>query len=184
MLFKRFAVAGAFVVAAAASAAAADLPTIPAAPPPPPAAPVAPAFNWSGPYVGVYAAGIFNPPGDPIIPVGAQAGFNFVRGSFLAGAEVYGEYRFWDVENHWSAGANARVGGVLGERLVLYGEAGVGWVSALGGFPVWTAGGGLEIGLGRNASLFTEVKAIAPFNAGPGARGIQAQAGVNFHFGN
>lgn len=184
MLFKRLAVAGAFLLAGAAAAAAADLPTIPPAPPPPPPAPAAPAFDWSGPYIGAYGAGIFNPPGDPIIPVGVQADFNFVRGAFLVGAEVYGEYRFWDNGNHWAAGANARLGAVLGERLVVYGEAGVGWVNALGGFPVWNAGGGLEIALGRNMSLFTEVKAIAPFNAGPGALGIQVQGGLNFHLGN
>lgn len=178
-------VAGALLVAGAVSANAADLPTLPAAPPPPPPAPVAPAFDWSGPYVGAYGGAIFNDPFDPIYQVGLQAGFNFVRGRFLGGAEAYAEYRISSgFGNHWSAGANARAGALLGERALLYGEAGAGYVFTLGGFPVWTAGGGVEVGLGRAASIFAEVKAINTFGGGPATRGLQAQAGLNWHIGN
>jgi len=176
-------VAGALLVAGAVSANAADLPTLPAAPPPPPPAPVAPAFDWSGPYVGAYGGAILYPPGDPIYQIGAQAGFNFQRGAFLVGAEAYGEYRLsTGFGNHWSAGANARAGAVLGERFLLYGEAGVGYVFQGGGFPVWTAGGGVEVGLGRAASIFAEAKAIGTFTGF--CCGTQIQGGVNFHIGN
>jgi len=183
MLMKRTLAAGALVLASAVAASAADLPTIPAPPPPPPTA-VAPAFDWSGPYVGAFGGGIFNDPFDPIWQVGLQAGFNMQRGSFVVGAEAYAEYRFsTGFGNHWSAGANARVGAVLGERVLVYGEAGAGYVFTAGGFPVWTAGGGVELGLGEAMSLFTEVKAINTFGGGPATRGTQIQAGLNFHIG-
>ena len=66
------------------AAGAADLPTIPTAPPPPPA-PVAPAFDWAGPYVGAYGGAILSP---TVGQAGIQAGFNIVRGGFLAGIEA------------------------------------------------------------------------------------------------
>jgi len=179
MPIKRILAAGALVLSGAVAASAADLPTIPA-PPPPPATPVAPAFDWSGPYVGAYGGAILFPPGDPIYQVGLQGGFNFVRGRFLVGAEAYGEYRISSgFGNHWSAGVNGRVGAVLGERVLVYGEAGAGWAQPVG--AVWTAGGGVELGLRDSLSLFTEVKAIGTFNGF--CCGTQIQAGLNWHIG-
>ncbi len=189
MFMKRILVAGAagaFLAAGVVAASAADLPAPPpVAPAPPPPVAMAPGFDWGGPYIGAYGGAIFNAPFDPIYEIGLQAGFNMARGAFLAGLEGYAEYRFsTGFGNHWSAGANARLGAVLGERVLLYGEAGVGYVFTGGGFPVWSAGGGIELGLAQAVSLFTEVKAIAPFGAGPGALGVQVQAGLNFHPGN
>ena len=73
-------VAGSALIASGAMAA--DLPTVPTVGAAPPAAPV---FGWAGPYAG--ASGGY----DTVLTsgfYGVQFGCNFVRGGFLAGAEV------------------------------------------------------------------------------------------------
>ena len=167
MFLKRTLAAGAIVVASAASAYAADIPMAPVAPPPPPA-PVAPVFDWAGPYAGVYGGFFFGP---GLIQTGVQAGYNFVSGGFLAGIEA-------------SAGAvisggigfegtlNARLGAILGSRVLLYAEAGFGYIVPPGAFLI-SVGGGAEFAVGQSASVFAEAKWYGG--------GITVQGGLNWH---
>lgn len=173
MIFKRILIAGAFVVGTAAAASAADLPTPPMAPPPPPPM-AAPAFDWSGLYFGANG-GVFYT-GSIYPSVGAQVGFNMVRGSFLFGVEAQAGVIF--------AGGiapeiylNGRLGFILGDRVLLYGEAGVGFIVGPG--PVWDAGGGVEIGVRDTLSVFAEAKVVGSF--GGGLAGYSITGGVNFH---
>lgn len=175
MNLKRTIAAGALVLMSAAGTQAADLPMAPMAPPPPPPpAPMAPAFDWSGPYIGFYGGYAVGP---AWIQAGVQAGMNVVRNHLLFGAEVQagaiyaGGFGF-------EANLNGRLGFILGSRFLVYGEAGVG-VALPPPTYLWTAGGGIEIGLGNAASLFTEAKLIGAF--GGGTIGYTIQAGVNFH---
>ena len=184
-MLKRFLVAGAFVVGTTLAAAAADLPSpppvAPAAPPPPMASP---AFDWSGPYIGVYGSFLANFAG-PAYGVGAgvQAGFNIQRGSFVVGLELqagviyditFGAFGF-------DPQLNARLGFAVGERALVYAEGGAGAIiaSGVGTTPFWTAGGGLAFAIRDPMTAFGEVKVLAPF--GGGGMIYIFQAGLNWH---
>jgi opacity protein-like surface antigen len=159
----------------ATGAIAADLPrapTVVAPPPPPPMA--APAFDWSGMYVGAYGS-YFS--GDPFILLGVQAGYNMVRNHFLAGIEAQAGayYAFPSIGFHGSL--NGRLGFILGERFLIYGEAGVGAV--LPGAFIWTGVAGAEVALGSTWSIFVEGGLLGELGVGPA--GYLIQAGVNWH---
>jgi len=173
MTVKRILVAGAFVAATAAAANAADLPTPPIAPPPPP--PMAtPAFDWSGLYFGLYGGGLYN--GSFLPRGGVQAGYNFVPGRVLVGVEAQAGI-FYNGVIEYEADLNGRLGFILGERFLVYGEGGITYLTT---DPLlWNAGGGIAVGLGRSASIFAEAKAIGAF--GGGAAAYFFEAGVNFH---
>jgi opacity protein-like surface antigen len=180
MDLKRIIAAGAIVLMSAAGAQAADIPApiavTPPAPPPPPA-PMAPAFDWSGPYVGAFGGFVFG--ATSWWQAGAVIGINMVRGNFLAGLEAElgaaygGGFAF---EGY----ANGRLGFVLGSRVLLYAEAGAGGVFPALGF-LWNAGGGMEIGIGQSMSLFVEGNAL--FAAPAAYVGTAVQAGLNWHVG-
>ncbi len=172
MKFKRTLAAAAIVLGSAVAANAADIPMAPPAPPPPP--PPAPSFDWSGPYVGAYGGYVF---GVGWIQTGAQAGYNFDMGGFVAGIE--GQLgAVWTLPGLiGEANVNARAGVVLGDAL-LYGEAGVG-VLFPGFVPTWNAGGGIEFAVTNDISLFGEAKALGFF--GGGVFGVTVQGGLNWH---
>jgi outer membrane immunogenic protein len=171
MFLKRTLVAGALVIASAVAANAADIP--PMTPTPPPAPPPAPTFSWGGPYVGAYGGYIFGP-GFP--QFGAQAGYNFVSGGFLGGVEVQAGGVFVG-GLAFEGNLKARAGAVLGSSLLLYGEAGVGWLST--GVFTYTFGGGAEVALGTAVSLFAEAKGLGVF--GGGCCLVTVQGGLNWH---
>jgi opacity protein-like surface antigen len=173
MFIKRILIAGALVVGTTFAANAADLPTPPMAPAPPPPPPMAaPAFDWSGPYIGAYG-GIFYP---VYYQAGVQAGFNIVRGSFLAGIEaevgtIFGGGFTYNVA------LNARLGFILGQRALLYALAGVGFNPAFG--PLWNTAAGIEFAIGDAWSIFAEGGLAGQFGGGPFA--YTFQAGLNWH---
>ena len=164
----------------ATSVNAADLPQAPtvAAPPPPPPPMAAPGFDWSGLYVGGYA-GLLWDAGIDFVQLGAQAGFNIVRGALLAGIEGQVGAVLVLPGVGLEADINARLGAVLGQRVLLYGEAGVGIIT---GTPIWTAGGGIEVGLRQSLSVSAEAKALFTFPTT--FQGVTVQLGMNFHPGN
>jgi len=172
MFLKRTLIAATFVVGSAVAANAADI--IPAPPPPPPAPPMAPAFDWSGPYVGAYAGYMFGP---GLAQVGAQAGYLWDLGGFVVGLEgqVGGGFAFPGIFGE--ANLNARAGYGFGD-LLAYAEAGVGVL-----WPItytWNAGGGLEYAINSDMSVFGEAKAVGAF--GGGIFGVSVQGGLNWHF--
>lgn len=186
-----------------APALAADIPEVAPveiAPPPPPA----PAFSWNGPYVGVFGVGLFftefcdvvkqesfasansesccNQPED-LYGAGVQVGFNFGNGRFLAGIEGQIGGLHYGPEILWAVAANLRAGVVLGERVLVYAEAGIGTTIAPN-IPFLTAGGGVEIALGDRLSIFGEGKAVfLQGGGGPNYIGTAVFAGINLHFG-
>jgi hypothetical protein len=197
-------IAGGFAVSAPALAA--DVVPIVApvevvAPPPPPA------FSWNGPYVGVFGVGLIFPACEEeiksgasslseqeyccwdipnIYGAGAQLGFNVVRNSFLIGAEVQVGAVFppYFEGPLFAVAANARAGFILGEKVLLYAEAGIG-TTVNPEIRFTTVGGGVEFGIGDRLSLFGEVKAVM-FPDGPIGghdRAIMGQIGLNIHLG-
>ena len=162
-------VAGA--VLGAASAAAAE----PAGPPMMAPPMLGAAHSWTGAYVGVYGGVLA-----PILTgpeLGIQAGYNFQRGRMVFGGEI--EVGAWVAA--WTTylfegNLNAHAGAVLGERAMVYGEAGVGiWLAV----PTWNIGGGAEFAINHRLSVFGEVKAVMVF--GGGYLGTQLRVGLNFH---
>ncbi len=173
MFLKRTLAAGALVLATAVTANAADLtPIMPAPVAPAPTMP-APTFSWGGIYVGGYGGYLFGP-GYP--QLGAQVGYNFVSGAFLAGAEVQAGALFAG-GIAFEGNLNARAGVLLGGSVLLYGEAGVGTI-AFGPFT-YTFGGGAEFAVGHSASLFVETKGLGIF--GGSCCAITVQGGLNWH---
>jgi len=163
-------VVAAMLVSGAAQAADVGPTALPATPPAVPLPPP-PGFTFAGPYVGTYGGLMIG----EAYQGGIQGGFNFVRGPILVGAEAQvgvtynGGFGF-------EGNLNARVGAVLGDRILAYGEAGVGIIL---GTPIYTAGGGVELGLGRSLSVFAEAKAVGAF--GSPFSTFQVQGGINWH---
>jgi opacity protein-like surface antigen len=155
----------------ATSAMAADLPTI-AAPPPPPMA--APAFDWSGRYVGVFTI-VPIVPFSPVVVLGGSVGLNMARGNLVFGAALD---TFVSVLPGFTIGAQAqgRLGYALGQRALLYGVVGIGF----SGVPFWSFGGGAEFAMRETRSLYVEVAQWRALTAGP-PPAIMATIGMNFH---
>ena len=170
--------AAAALVSTAASAA--DPIMAPGAPPPPMAAP---GFDWSGPYVGAIA-GLHNEAGFSYQYGGVQFGYNLVfRDKILAGLEV--ETIHWMFPFPFvSAALNGRLGFIAGDRVLLYGEVGIG-TYFFGGAGVVTAGGGVEVAVTNAISVFGEVNREF-FIAGGGLVPLgysNFELGINYHPG-
>lgn len=162
----------AVLIAGATAAAAADVPPYG----PPPAAPSyyspAPAFTWSGPYVGLtggYGWATTVPstaPNNGWIG-GAFAGANFqadsnlvvgIEGDFTATGKT-GTGGGATVTNPWDATLRGRIGFAM-DRIMIYGTGGVavGKVTATGGITGsatrvgWTAGAGVEAALSQHVT--------------------------------
>jgi hypothetical protein len=138
----------------------------------PPAVPLAtpPGFSFAGPYVGAFGGLLVG----NAFQAGIQGGFNFVRGHFLVGAEAQVAAVFPSVG--FEGDLNARLGVVLGERVLVYGEGGIG---IFRGTPIYTAGGGVEIGVVQSLSIFAEAKAVGAL--GQPFETFQVQGGINWH---
>ncbi len=119
MFLKRTLVAAAFVVGTAVSASAADIPMAPMAPPPPP--PMAPAFDWSGPYVGAFTGYTLG----PAWIVGAQVGYNWQFDRFVVGLE--GRVGVAPLVPALFTTVSARAGFLVAPKFLIYGAAGVGY---------------------------------------------------------
>ena len=152
---------GSFVISTAAMAAD----PVVFAPPPPPMAVAAAGYYWAGAYGG---AAVFYFGG---IAPGAQAGFNFVRGSFVFGVEAF--VRF--VPGNTLLAGIAKAGIAIGptDRVLVYG--GYGFGTLLGGGSGRVAALGVAFGINERLSAFAELS-LADVRA--------LRAGVNFHFGN
>jgi opacity protein-like surface antigen len=166
MIFKRTLAAGAFLIATAIAANAADLPHAPMAPAPPPPPPMAaPAFDWSGPYVGAYAGMMI---GNGFM-FGADAGYAFQFGRFVASVEAAVGTTTAGPPLHLNAWA--RLGPTLGERA---------WIYALAGWSNWGPlefGGGMAFALRDNLTFHTDVTVYCCTSP------IMIKAGLDWHFG-
>ncbi len=136
-----------------------------------------PQFHFGGVYAGVYGGYVFNGTWGQ---AGVQLGYNmagtngFVAGIELqAGAAITGGVGF-------EGNVNLKLGRTVGWRTLIYAEGGVGLLPASTG--VWTAGGGIELGLGGGASLFSEVKALGLLTGG--CCSVVVQGGLNWHLGD
>ena len=193
MFLKRTLVAGAFVVATAFAATAADIPAAPPAPPPAP--PAAPAFSFDGGYFGAHGGALVGNPGLPpgTIPIrlGLQGGYNITFGKILAGIElsaitiaVPGFFGpgFGDA---YGLAVTGRIGFLVGERLVVYGELGPGacfpGAGPCGAFVRLLAGGGVEFMVTPGISVFAEALGNFSLPLGGPFRGTLVTVGVNLH---
>ncbi len=124
MFLKRILAAGAFVVASAVAANAADIPPM-TPPPPPPMAPPAPIFDWSRSLcrrlwrLPLRSRASSRPACRLATTSPAAASSPALRRK--TGAVIGGGVGF-------EGNVNARVGALLGYKLLVYGEGGVGWV--------------------------------------------------------
>ncbi len=177
---QRLLMAGAFALAAGGQALAADLPQ-----PGPPRAPAtyvpvpAPAFSWSGIYVGInggyaFGTGDFSS-GASVSGVngflaGGTIGANYQWGRFVLGIEGDGDWTSLDgkttptcstceVKSTWLATARGRAGYAF-DRILFYGTGGAAFGNVQGGAiggPFdsgtqigWTVGGGIEAAIAPN----------------------------------
>lgn len=171
MFLKRTLLAGTVVLATAVAANAADIPMMPEPMTPEPMMP-APSFSWGGAYVGAYGGYLLGP---GAAQAGAQAGYNFVSGGFLAGIEVQAGALF--IGPAFEGNVNVRAGALLGDSVLLYAEAGLGTIGLVS--YTYTFGGGAEFAVGTATSLFIEAKGFGILSGSCCA--ITVQGGLNFH---
>lgn len=143
--------------------------------PPPMVAPMPAGFPWAGAYIGTFAE-VYR-----FLPAwgyGMQSGYNFVRGGLLVGVEV--ETSHLNVLGPIvDASLVGRVGFILRDRILVYGQAGLG---ALVATPTFNVGGGVEFALRNSLSAFVEAKTSFVIG-GPAYWGTEIRAGINYHAG-
>ncbi len=133
------------------------------------------AFNFDGFYLGATAGGLFG--NTSAGSVGVVAGSNFtLQDAFIGGLEFQAD-AIYDGATSYDLLALGRLGVVLTDNIMLYGDAGVGWVDGNGSFAV---GGGAEFALGNSFSMRGEVLGLAQW--GSGLNTAKATAGVLYHF--
>ncbi|MCW5696413.1 MAG: hypothetical protein KIS96_06705 [Bauldia sp.] len=154
MKLARLLVTGLAVAGLCAGAALADNP-------PPPAVDAVPSGSaFDGAYFGSFAVRStffsLTRPG-----AGVQYGYNFTSGNFLFGVEV----EQYHLSSQWvvDGSINGRIGLLIGDRGLVYGQYGVGTVS---GNILWIAGGGLEIAVNDRLSTFVEASTHRSFSSG------------------
>lgn len=121
--------------------------------------PSAPAFDWTGAYVGVHGGFGSSNDGGPNVNTtlyGAHAGYLYDFGSIVAGAEI--SYTFKDqtvwLENLSSARLKGRVGFDAGQFLpYVTGGIGMMYSDVQGSGMTYLAGGGAEIAVSDNFRL-------------------------------
>lgn len=177
----------ALMAGVASTAFAADLPTKKAAPPPVSAAYAAPAFSWTGFYLGInggYNYGSFRGAGNATFghPVGGafggQAGYNYQIGQFVLGVE---DNLDWSgARNSNTVGANSftsRVNmtntlfgraGIALDRALIFGEAGYSGAEVKGvdnGLALSSQGwrSGVGVGAGLEYAITNNVSARADY---------------------
>jgi hypothetical protein len=138
----------------------------------------APGFSWAGPYIGV-AGTYVTCPACSGAEIALRAGYDFTFGRFLAGANVEAFVATDGVIVVPGFEANGRFGAVLGERVLAYVQAGVGYFTGFGS-TYFTAGGGVAVALGSRASIYGEV---TPYWINPVSTVWRFSLGVDWHFG-
>jgi hypothetical protein len=109
--------------------------------------------------------------------IGVQFGYNIGIGRrFVGGFEVETVNAVAPGAALMNASLNARFGLTIGDRVLAYGEVGLGESLYAG---LFTAGGGVEVAVGELVSVFGEAK--AGVFIGGGLAGIQLRGGVNWH---
>ena len=132
------------------------------------------ADKWSGFYLGALA-GWSAVVGGP--EIGVQFGYNVgIGGRLVGGIEVETLNAVAPGAAVMSASLNARLGATFGDRVLAYGEIGLGESLFAG---VLTAGSGVELAVGDLVSVFGEAK--AGVFIGGGFAGVQLRGGVNWH---
>lgn len=169
---KKAALAAVALVATAAAASAADIPRAPYYTAPAPLG----VYSWAGPYLGLNAGyqwgDATNNPTDPTgFAGGITAGYNWQSGQFVFGGETDLQissaddtFAPWQFTNPWFGTLRGRAGYAI-NNILLYGTLGL----AYGGVTAnvaglseshtllgWTAGLGMEVGMGANWSVKAE----------------------------
>ena len=143
-------------------------------------------FSWDGLYAGMQFGGLFYPT-TSYGSVGIHAGVNFVVADpILLGVEATADYL-----NNGNIGvsqyfANARVGALVSDQVLLYAIGGLG-LETIGGFTngIYQLGAGVELAVTEAISVRGQLTGIGFFdpairvNAFDGAR---ATVGVSYHF--
>jgi hypothetical protein len=141
--------------------------------------------DWNGLYAGTFAGVTKAPGGGSIFSfnVGAQAGFNFVPGSFLvgvnfdAGASIIGGAIFiGDVTG------TIRLGGFISPDVLLYTAFGFGThFPYFAGTNATVLGAGAEVAIGTNLGLFGELRRYRILGGPPASAYSELRIGMNFH---
>jgi len=124
-------------------------------------------FDWQGFYDGIYGGG-FDLTGGAFGIVGGWIGYNFMLGDrWVAGVEADGLY-YLNGSGGWEVFANARLGYLVTDDVLLYKIAGIGRYS--GGDILYQLGVGAEFAVTDNVTVRAQVaghQAIgAPFSTG------------------
>jgi len=159
-------------------------------------------FSWEGLYAGVRAGGSWigggNTYGNIVAPagtagagvVGAAVGVNFIPADpFLIGAEVTGDYVWYNGTSSGEFFANVRAGAVVTDSVLVYAIGGVGVQTGpnnAGSVGLYQLGGGVEVAVTDAITVRGEVVGQGDFNDAGGADSFfettKATVGVFYHF--
>ena len=143
----------------------------------------APRLEWSGPYVGITASTFHE--------LGVQGGYNYVLGGrffvgvsaqaaavICVGVATCGPIQF-------EGDVSARAGAVVADDILVYGKAGIGYMTGshfgLIDGALYSIGGGVEVALTGRTSAFMEVLGVGEFGAS--LFDLSFRGGFNLHFG-
>lgn len=134
------------------------------------------AFNFDGFYLGAQGGGVVG--GFSAGSIGVVAGANFsIADAVVAGAEFQADSLFNSSSSAtYDFFALGRLGVVVTNDLLLYADAGPGWVGGAGSYAF---GGGGEYAVTDVLSVKAEAFGVGAWNAGPSS--AKLQAGLLFH---
>lgn len=179
MIFRSLAIVAALLSTSAASMAA-DL-IIPTTPQP---IMEQAGFSWDGVYAGVQGGGLFNSVTSFGV-VGAHIGVNFVVADpILVGVEGTAEWLFEDLGDLGAFYANARLGALVSDDVLIYALAGTGIEVNAADETIGTyqLGGGVEFAVTDSVSLRGQVVGVGFYDGDDFLNGTKATVGASYHF--
>lgn len=141
-------------------------------------------FSWDGLYAGVQGGGQFYE--DPSYGVvGVHVGANFlVADPILIGVEATADWLFGDISDFGAFYANARLGALVSDDVLVYALAGTGFEVNADSDTIGTyqLGGGVEFAVTESVSLRGQVTGIGFYDEDDFLIGTKATVGASYHF--
>jgi hypothetical protein len=130
--------------------------------------------DWTGAYFGGFGAVSF--PGT-YFTAGTIAGYDVQFGNIVMGVNFRGSWNFIGPPSINIEGG-ARIGFVLANNILAYGNAAIGMIGPVPGSPYYSFGGGIELGITDTLHLFAEVRRSIIFCCGPN---LSVHVGMTLH---
>ncbi len=135
-----------------------------------------PAFDWEGPYAGLYLLGETSTATGPLFGIGADFGVNILADAVLFGVELDGA---WVNNGTWQVQGVGRLGVLASDEFLIYALAGIGTNSGTNAYvPI---GVGAEFAVADNFTIKAQYEYHWDLTAAAQSAHV-GKIGFNYHF--